>query len=541
MDKIKHSSLKLFVILFSTFFLLGYIIYPLYKLMLMGSDVPGGIHQLVNKSLYGACLNSLTISLLSVIGSGIIGTFFAYTLHFKKIWFKRWMSVLILLPIAIPPMVAVMSYLFLLNDNGLLSRFLGLKELHFTGWKAILTVHLYSFYPLFYLFANNAIRSTDNSIVEASYMLGASKTATFFKVILPQLRPSLIGASILTFMASMASFSAPFIFGGSTRFLTTEIYYAKINGDNSIAAIYALVLSVITLIPLLFFLWYSKKIPSAAKSKGTAKKNSLAAHKKTDILSSALSFLFTLMIMLPVLSIVLISLLPDNFLMAHEINFSLKNYKALFKQYDLIEPFVNSVLVSLAGVLISLVVGISVGNLIRGKKNIFKSVTELVASIPYGIPGTVIGICLILSFNEPSVFSFSSVLVGNFWILPVAYAIRNLPIITQATKAGLQSIDPSLEEASKTMGASPVKTWRSITFPMISPFIIEAALLVFINAFGEFVATILLYTADTKTMPIEIYAQMRLDNNGMAATYGVVLFLIVLGIVFITRRNTNKR
>jgi iron(III) transport system permease protein len=538
--KSRPSAIKSFAILVAVYFLAGYIVYPLYKLFTVSGTASAETIRLDNTPMLKASMNSLVISIISVIGSGIIGTYFAYSLHYKKTWLKSFLSAIILLPIAIPPMVAVMSYLFLLNDNGLLSNFLGIKELNFTGWKAIITIHLYSFYPLFYLFANNAIKSIDSSVIEASHSLGANKTKTFFKIILPQLRPSLIGASILTFMASMASFSAPFIFGGDTRFLTTEIYYAKINGDTSISATYALLLTGMTLIPLVFFLWYSKKIPPVGKSKGVAKKNMVLAHKKTNLFFLFVSFVFSIIILLPIVSLILISLLSDNFLMTKDFHFSFKNYIALFSQTEYIQPFVNSLQASIVGLIITLIVGVLVANLIRGKQNSLKTIMEASSSIPYGIPGTVIGICLILSFNEPNIFSFNSVLIGGFWILPLAYAIRNLPIITQATKAGLQSIDPSLEEASKTLGASVIKTWRSITFPIVSPFIMEASMLVFINAFGEFVATVLLYTADTKTMPIEIYAQMRMYNNGMAATYGVILFLIVIGIISLIRKYTNK-
>ena len=163
------------------------------------------------------------------------------------------------------------------------------------------------------------------------------------------------------------------------------------------------------------------------------------------------------------------------------------------------------------------------------------------SSIPYGLPGTVIAICLILSFNVPTIFTFNTVLVGTFGILPLAYTIRNLPVMTQAVKAGLHAVDSSAEEASASLGAGSFKTWRSVTLPSIYANITEGALLVFISSFGEFVATVLLYNYSTKTIPIEIYAQMRLFNNGTASAYGVVLFLIVLLVIFLSRRISNKK
>ena len=94
--------------------------------------------------------------------------------------------------------------------------------------------------------------------------------------------------------------------------------------------------------------------------------------------------------------------------------------------------------------------------------------------------------------------------------------------------------------AAITLGAGNFKIWYSITLPLVYSFIIEGSLLVFINCFGEFVATVLLYNYGNKTLPIEIYAQLRLFNNGMAATYGIVLIIIVAIIIYTVNRAVSK-
>lgn len=539
----RQNPFRLLIIVVTCFFVFGYIIYPLWQLFVIGSLQQNLIAIIADKNVWSACFNSFFLSTISVIGCCIIGTYFAYAFHYKRIWLKPLFSTLLLLPIAMPPIVGVMSYLFLLGDNGLLMKLLGLKEFNFSGYSAIIAIHLFSFYPLYYLFAGNALKALDSSVVEASYTLGANKLRTFYRVILPQLKISLLGASLLTFMASMASFSAPFIFGGSRRFLTTEIYYSKVNGDISLSAVLSLLLAGISIVVLFFFKLYSKKIPAVGKAKGTSRKNSLAVYTNYSYLTFIISFLFCILILSPIISLIVISLIPENAMMQAGLNynFSFRNYISLFTTNDLLQPLANSLQTSLAAVTITVLTGLSIAQVIRGKQNIFKSILETSASIPYGIPGTVIGICLILSFNQSSVFSLGSILVGTFWILPVAYTVRNLPIITQTIKAGLHLVDTSIEEASSALGASNFKTWRRITIPLICPSIIEGALLVFINSFGEFVATVLLYNFSTKTIPIEIYSQMRLYNNGMAATFGVVLFLLIISLIYITRKFTNRQ
>ena len=538
------SVLKISAVSISTLFLLGYIIYPLYNLMAVGVKDSFGIHALFRKQVFQASVNSLLLSLVSVIGSGIIGTYFAYLFRYKKIPGKQVMANLVLLPIAIPPIVGVMAFLFLVGDNGLLMRLFGWKQFAFNGWPAMILIHCYSFYPLFYLFVGNALKSIDSSVVEASLILGANKNRTFFKVILPQLKIALSGAALLTFMASMASFSAPFIFGGSERFLTTEIYYSKINGDMSLSALLSLLLTVISLIGLIFFTRYNRKLPANSKTKGTIKKHIIAGFDNNNRLTFVIAIIFIGIILLPMISLFLLSFLPDGVLMeagGTGLHFTLDNYRKLFSGSDFLQPMINSIEASFLAVLMALLIGLLIAHLIRGKKHFYlKSLMETVSSIPYGVPGTVIAIGLILCYNQPSVFSFQQILVGTFWILPIAYAIRNLPVITQSIKAGLQSVDISIEEAAGALGAGAMKVWQSVTFPLISSSIIEGSLLVLINSFGEFVATVLLYTYSTKTMPVEVYAQLRMYNNGLAATYGLILFLVVVVLIIISRKISTK-
>jgi iron(III) transport system permease protein len=381
----------------------------------------------------------------------------------------------------------------------------------------------------------------DYNLIEASHSLGASGTTTFFKIILPQLIPAIIGASLLTFMASMASFSAPFIFGGSVRFLTTEIYSSKVNGDFSLAASLSVLLTLISVLFLFILRWYRSRISFVSSSKGVKRKYS-EKNSSYSLFYFFMVLIFIMLIILPGLALIYLAILPEGSLMRGEIsgNYTASNFINLFTQADIFDPVLNSFSASSAAVLITVIVGLSSAFLITKVRNKLSNAIELFISIPYGIPGTVIAIGLILSFNFPNVFSAFTVLIGTFWILPLAYAVRNLPIVAQSSVSGFQSLDPSLEEASSTLGAGSIITFIKITLPVIFPTVLHGALLVFINSMGEFVSTILLYTYSTKTISVEIYSQLRLYNNGIAAAYGVLLFLIVMIILYISRRYFNS-
>lgn len=546
-----YDFFLLFIVLF---FSAGYILYPLYALVSSAfSDGAGNFTfaafmKAISGTTVRAAINSISLSVITVALSGFTGLLFSYILHFQKIRAKSFFSSLLLIPLATPPLIGVVSFLFLLNEKGLLANLFSLIFntetifFKFDGWTAIIIIHVYSFFPLFYLFTSSALKKIDSNVVDASYSMGASKTLTFFRVILPQVIPSFIGASLITFMASMASFSAPFIFGGSDRFLTTEIYYAKINGDNSLASSVAVLLTFISVIFLVLLRRYRSGKLLEIRHKGVPKTEFSSHINKTSITGTAVIILFSFFLILPILTILYLSLIPEGSLMRNYLteSFTLDNYIKVFSEQQFFEPFYNSIIMSLIAVLITLIIGISAAYLIAKEKVKFGNILENIISIPYGIPGTVIALSLILSFNTPVLFSAFTPLVGTFIIIPLAYSIRNLPILSQSSIAGFHSLDPSLEEASSSLGAGKLTTFRKIILPLVFPSVLNGALLVFINSAGEFVSTIMLYSFSTKTISVEIYSQIRMYNTGAAASYGILLFTAVMAVVYASRKTIEK-
>ena len=286
--KLKLSPVNYLFLALVLFFVTGYIAYPLFSLVkeslaiFSESTVLNSFVETATRSVF----NSVLLSLITVAGSCLIGVYFAYRFQYRNFPLKSLFFTLLLVPIATPPLVGVVAFLFLLNDNGLLTRVMTMMfdlqsaPFKFEGWTAIIIVHVYSFYPFFLLFVYSALQKIDANLIDASQSLGASKTRTFFKVILPQLIPSITGASLIVFMASMASFSAPFIFGGSTRFLTTEIYSSKINGDTALASVLSILLTLISVAFLILLRFYRKRNTFETSSKGTTKSTSSLSQKK---------------------------------------------------------------------------------------------------------------------------------------------------------------------------------------------------------------------------------------------------------------------
>jgi ABC-type spermidine/putrescine transport system permease subunit II len=222
-----------------------------------------------------ALWGSLWISAGSVILSALLGVPLAFLFTRFDFPGRTVFGALAALPVLLPPLVGVIAFLFLYGESGIFTRtvqlVLGLERppWRLTGGWAILLVHAYSMYVYFYLFTAAGLARLDASAGEAAESLGG-RARIFFRVTLPMLAPSLGAASVLVFMTSMASFSAPYIFGGGFRVLTTQIFTSKMNGELTMAMVETVVLATASLL----FLWpftgrFERGRAFAAVGKGT--------------------------------------------------------------------------------------------------------------------------------------------------------------------------------------------------------------------------------------------------------------------------------
>jgi iron(III) transport system permease protein len=164
--------------------------------------------------------------------------------------------------------------------------------------------------------------------------------------------------------------------------------------------------------------------------------------------------------------------------------------------------------------------------LVRGRFR-WKSAMNLLTMLPWALPWTVIAIALSTTFsvNEPWTGRF--LLVGTFWILPLAYFIKHIPLVAQAAVASFRQYDISMEEAAYSLGGGWLTTMRRIALPLVLPGLAAGGLLAFVGALGEFVASILLYSYRSRPISVEILSQLRAFDFGTAAALGVVLALLM--------------
>ena len=182
----------------------------------------------------------------------------------------------------------------------------------------------------------------------------------------------------------------------------------------------------------------------------------------------------------------------------------------------------------MAGVATFAALGLSLwaGRLVVQRRVSLRRTIETLTTVPWAVPGTVLGIALATTFSLNAPWVGRWVLVGTVVILPLAYMVRNIPIVAGSVLAGFRQLDPALDEAAAALGASRWRTVRHITIPLLRPAILAGGALAFATALGDFVTSIVLYTYETRPISIEILSALREFDIGIAAAYGVVLMLI---------------
>jgi iron(III) transport system permease protein len=165
-----------------------------------------------------------------------------------------------------------------------------------------------------------------------------------------------------------------------------------------------------------------------------------------------------------------------------------------------------------------------------------RSALRALALLPFAVPAPVVALALLVQFGGPSVWAGGAVLVGTAVLLPVAYFVRHLPLVVRATQSALERFDDRLAEASADLGAGAGATFRHVVWPALRPAVVAGALLTFVTALGEFVASVLLYVYANRPIGVEVFARLRLYELGAAAAYSVLLMALVGVAVVVSRR-----
>lgn len=483
-----------------------------------------------------AVINTVLMGFASVITAGLAGSALAYAVTLYRFPGRNALAAFAYLPFALPPLVGTLSFYYLIGpDLGLLPRavhrFTEFDRFNIAGPAAILLIHTYSFSVYFYAMVSAALEGLDTAQMEAARTLGAGRWMTFRRVTLPMLTPALLGASLLTFMNSGASFSAPLFFGADFPYLSVQIFNERTQFREAEALTLSVVLGLVSLLGILLF--QSWRRPVTGGSKGTPR---LLRTRRGRTIAAVLAWTAALLLLMPQLNILLLSFADHRSWQTELVPtaFTLDSYSTIFSDPSAFRPIRNSFWMSLVAAIACFAVGMPAAYLMgRGRPGSLW--VAFLIMIPWALPGTVTAMNLITAFNDRWLPLYNTVL-----LLPIAYFVRFIPLWSRMTSAAVTRFDATLIEAARSLGASPAYCFRRIVIPLLAPSVVAATALVFASCLGEFVATILLYTPANLPIAIQINMEWRGSGVGSAFAYSVLLMIIVTATFVLSRRFASR-
>ncbi len=517
----------LFTFLLIAMFLV-FLVYPLFQILREAVIAPEGGFTLREFSkffsqpyYFRTIFNSFAVSLSVMALSLLIGIPFSYFYSFYRLRGAKALFVVSVLCCMSAPFIGAYAWIMLLGRSGDITVFLrdalGIRIGSIYGFGGILIVQSLKLFPLVFLYMNGAFRNIDQSLMEASANLGFTGVKRFVKILLVLTMPTILAASLLVFMRAFADFGTPLLIGEGYRTFPVEIYnqYLGEHGTNhNFAAAISVIAIFVTAAVFFFTRWITGRFKFPISAMHPIQK------KEPKGIGGFLMHLYcytvTAVAFLPQVYIVYLSFRNSNqavFLPG----FSLANFEMAGKRL-LSRSITNTFVIGLGSLALIIVFAVLIAYLAVRRPSPLNASIDTMSMLPYILPGSVIGIALVISFNQKPL-----VLTGTAAIMVLSLVIRRLPYTTRSAVATLMQIPMSIEEASISLGSSKLKTFIKVTVPMMANGILAGAVLSWVAIVTELSSAIILYNNRTITLTMSAYVAISRGNYGLAAAFSAIL------------------
>lgn len=442
-------------------------------------------------------LNTLGLILGVCLLSGVVGTLLAWLVERTDMPGRRVWAPLAVVPLTIPAFITSFTWLSISPA--------------FATYGGALLVVTTAYYPFVYLPVAAALRGMDPALEETARALGQNFWSVLWRVVLPQLRPALLGGMLLVALNSLVEFGAFALL--RFRTFTTAIYGAYRTGfSGSEPALLAMVLLLLCILCLIAEALVRGKSRYGRLARGTrraALRYELGGWRMTAMAAPALLGLLTTF--MPLATIL--------YWMTRPADAATTVAGASFT--GLLTASWSSVSLGIEAAILALALALPLGMLATRYQGIMVTLLERCAYLAQGIPGIVVALALIsLSVHH------LRPLYQSRGLLVVAYAILFLPLALVSVRAALMQAQTRLEEAAHSLGLGRLETFWRVTLPLAAPGLGAAACMVFISVVTELTTTLLMAPIGTWTLATELWADTSTVAFAAAAPYAAVMVAI---------------
>ena len=478
-------------------------------------------------------INSFKVAIAACVLSLILGVPLAYLYNMYEIKGRKTLQMLIILSSMSAPFIGAYAWVKLLGRAGVITKFIkaitGITIPSIYGFNGILLVLSLKLFPLVFLYVSGAMKNVDNSLLEASANMGISGAKRFFKVVLPLCMPSILAATLMVFMRAIADFGTPLMIGeGYTTF--PVIIYNEYVGEVGTNHNFASAIAVLAILITLGFFLIQRYLTN---------RNSFSMSAMHHIERTKAKPVMNILIHLYAYGLVAIALLPQVYLIylsfrktnpggeVFQPGFSLDSYRYVFDRMG--NTIWNTIRICGSALILIIALAVLISYLTVRRRNVLNACIDTLSMVPYIIPGAVVGISLILAFNNPVL-----PLVGTATIMIVSMCIRRIPYTIRSSVAILAQIPLSIDEAAESLGAGKVKTLLKVTLPMMFSGVFAGAVMSWVTLITELSSSLLLYSFRTQTLNVAVYKAVGNGTDGRACALAtiVTVFTVISLLIF---------
>lgn len=535
-------------------FMAVFFVYPIFATVKSAFVSPDGtltaayVGEVLENPLYReGLINSLKMALGSTALSLVIAMPLALISSRVNFPGKFILTSAILVPLILPPFVGAIGISQMLIPDGAINSLLAklgminranppdlLGQGKLLGIIIMNALHLY---PIFYLNITAALANLDPAMEESAANLGCPPVRRFFKITLPLAMPGVFAGGVIVFIWSFTELGVPLMFQFN-RVTSVQIFDGiKDMGGNPIP--YALVVMTLLFSVMMFML--SKRVVghSDFSTSGRAATGSQLSNLRgpQGFLCTAVFAMVTLIALLPHLGVAFTAFSHDWYRTVFPTEVTTKHISDALGHPITLPSIKNSIMYAGAATLIDVVLGVAIAFIITRTKAKGRGLLDSLAMLPLAVPGLVMAFGYLAVTREGQPLSF--LMLGNHaspvLLLIIAYAMRRLPYIVRSAVAGFQQTNVSMEEAAQNLGASPFRTLRKITMPLIAANLIAGALLAFAFAMMEVSDSLVLaQRPEDYPIPKAIYILSGDLGNGSALASALGLWsMIFLGVTLV--------
>lgn len=462
--------------------------------------------------------------------------------------FRGLLELTAVIPNIMPSLLVAISWVLLLNpNNGIINELaksiFGFAPFNVYGIPGLIFVESLVLSPLAYLIIAAALRGMDPSLEESAKTLGSSEVGVALRITFPLIRPAILAAATLNFVRAAETFDTPAIIALPARIevFTTKIFREAIGSfpaNHNLAAAYGVGLVAMAF----FFVYLYRRFTAEVERFATVTGKGFRPHQIDlrgwrYLASLAALLILALMVILPFLTLFLVSVMPYYRTLSWPVltNLTLRHYVNLFHDDRIYGAFQNSLFLAVVGATICVFFATAISYLTVKTKVIGRGLLEALAFIPWAFPGAALAIGILWAY-----INFPIPIYATLWILMVAYITRFLPYGLRSVSSTIIQIHKDLEEASAVSGAGLAMTLRRILIPLMRPGIVAGWVILATFFVREFSCSIFLYSPGAEPLGPLLYFYYQEGSFGAMAGVGVLIMVVSVVLVAATRTLTKS-